>query len=122
MSAGTAGPDGVDVSVTVRNEGSRAGTETVEVYVKAERPGTPNAQLKGLAKVSLQPGEEQRVTVHLPLAALALCDEAGVSQVLPGDYTLWVGGSQPDTRSITLTGQAPARLALHQTEKVVMDE
>lgn len=122
VSAGTAGPDGVDVSVTVRNEGSRAGTETVEVYVKAERPGTPNAQLKGLAKVSLQPGEEQSVTVHLPLAALALCDEAGVSQVLPGDYTLWVGGSQPDTRSITLTGQAPARLALHQTEKVVMDE
>ena len=122
VSAGTAGPDGVDVSVTVRNEGSRAGTETVEVYVKAERPGAPNAQLKGLAKVSLQPGEEQRVTVHLPLAALALCDEAGVSQVLPGDYTLWVGGSQPDTRSITLTGQAPARLALHQTEKVVMDE
>ena len=122
VSAGTAGPDGVDVSVTVRNEGSRAGTETVEVYVKAERPGTPNAQLKGLAKVSLQPGEEQRVTVHLPLAALALCDEAGVSQVLPGDYTLWVGGSQPDTRSITLTGQASARLALHQTEKVVMDE
>ena len=122
VSAGTAGPDGVDVSVTVRNEGSRAGTETVEVYVKAERPGTPNAQLKGLAKVSLQPGEEQRVTVHLPLATLALCDEAGVSQVLPGDYTLWVGGSQPDTRSITLTGQAPARLALHQTEKVVMDE
>ena len=122
VSAGTAGPYGVDVSVTVRNEGSRAGTETVEVYVKAERPGTPNAQLKGLAKVSLQPGEEQRVTVHLPLAALALCDEAGVSQVLPGDYTLWVGGSQPDTRSITLTGQAPARLALHQTEKVVMDE
>ena len=122
VSAGTAGPDGVDVSVTVRNEGSRAGTETVEVYVKAERPGAPNAQLKGLAKVSLQPGEEQRVTVHLPLAALALCDEKGVSQVLPGDYTLWVGGSQPDTRSITLTGQAPARLALHQTEKVVMDE
>ena len=122
VSAGTAGPDGVDVSVTVRNEGSRAGTETVEVYVKAERPGAPNAQLKGLAKVSLQPGEEQRVTVHLPLAALALCDEEGVSQVLPGDYTLWVGGSQPDTRSITLTGQAPARLALHQTEKVVMDE
>ena len=122
VSAGTAGPDGVDVSVTVRNEGSRAGTATDDVYVTAERPGTPNAQLKGLAKVSLQPGEEQRVTVHLPLAALALCDEAGVSQVLPGDYTLWVGGSQPDTRSITLTGQAPARLALHQTEKVVMDE
>ena len=122
MSAGTAGPDGVDVSVTVRNEGSRAGTETVEVYVKAERPGTPNAQLKGLAKVSLQPGEEQRVTVHLPLAALALCDEAGVSQfsrvITPCG---WAAASRTPVASLW-TGQAPARLALHQTEKVVMDE
>ena len=122
LSAQTAGPDGVDLSVTVRNEGSRAGIETVQVYVKAERPGTPNAQLKGLAKVDLAPGEERRVTLHLPLEALALCNEEGVCEVLPGDYTLWVGGSQPDARSITLAGQAPLRLALRQVEKVVMDD
>ena len=122
LSAQTAGPDGVDLSVTVRNEGSRAGIETVQVYVKAERPGTPNAQLKGLAKVDLAPGEEHRVTLHLPLEALALCNEEGVCEVLPGDYTLWVGGSQPDARSITLAGQAPLRLALRQVEKVVMDD
>ena len=41
LSAQTAGPDGVDLSVTVRNEGSRAGIETVQVYVKAERPVPP---------------------------------------------------------------------------------
>ena len=122
LSAQTAGPDGVDLSVTVRNEGSRAGIETVQVYVKAERPGTPNAQLKGLAKVDLAPGEERRVTLHLPLEALALCNEEGVCEVLPGDYTLWVGGSQPDARSITLAGQAPLRLALRQVEQVVMDD
>lgn len=120
VSAPQAGADGVDVSVTVVNDGDRAGRETVEVYVKAERPGTPNAQLKALGKVDLAPGEEKRVTLHLPLCALALCDEEGVSQVLPGDYTLWVGGSQPDSRSIQLTGQEPLRLALHQTEKVVI--
>lgn len=120
VSAPQAGADGVDVSVTVVNDGDRTGRETVEVYVKAERPGTPNAQLKALGKVELAPGEEKRVTLHLPLCALALCDEEGVSQVLPGDYTLWVGGSQPDSRSIQLTGQEPLRLALHQTEKVVI--
>lgn len=120
VSAPQAGADGVDVSVTVVNDGDRAGRETVEVYVKAERPGTPNAQLKALGKVELAPGEERRVTLHLPLCALALCDEEGVSRVLPGDYTLWVGGSQPDSRSIQLTGQEPLRLALHQTEKVVI--
>ena len=68
------------------------------------------------------PGEERRVTLHLPLEALALCNEEGVCEVLPGDYTLWVGGSQPDARSITLAGQAPLRLALRQVEKVVMGE
>lgn len=120
VSAEQAGADGVDVSVSVVNDGKRAGRETVQVYVKAERPGTPNAQLKALCKVDLAPGEEKRVTLHLPLCALALCDEEGVSQVLPGDYTLWVGGSQPDSRSIQLTGQEPLRLALHQTEKVVI--
>lgn len=120
LSTETAGEDGVDVSVTVVNDGPRAGRETVEVYVKAERPGTPNAQLKGLGKVELAPGEEKRVTLHLPLSALALCDEEGVSQVLPGSYAIWVGGSQPDPRSIQLTGQSPLRLAMHQTEKVVI--
>ena len=43
----------------------------MEVYVKAERENTPNAQLKGLAKVELQPGETKQVKIHLPLAAFA---------------------------------------------------
>ena len=52
------GPDGVDVRVTVVNDGQYRGRETVEVYVKAERPGTPNAQLKALAKWTLCPGKK----------------------------------------------------------------
>ena len=116
------GPDGVDVRVTVVNDGQYRGRETVEVYVKAERPGTPNAQLKALAKVDLMPGEEKCVTLHLPQCAFALCNEEGISEVLPGEYTVWVGGSQPDARSILLTGQKPLNILLHQKEKVVISD
>jgi beta-glucosidase len=116
------GPDGVDVRVTVVNDGQYRGRETVEVYVKAERPGTPNAQLKALGKVDLMPGEEKCITLHLPQCAFALCNEEGISEVLPGEYTVWLGGSQPDARSILLTGQKPLNILLHQKEKVVISD
>ena len=116
------GLDGVDVRVTVVNDGQYRGRETVEVYVKAERPGTPNAQLKALGKVDLMPGEEKCITLHLPQCAFVLCNEEGISEVLPGEYTVWLGGSQPDARSILLTGQKPLNILLHQKEKVVISD
>ena len=121
LSAEEAGADGLDVTVTVRNDGDRAGRETVEVYVKAEREGTPNAQLKGLAKVSLAAGEEKQVTVHLPQAAFALCDEEGTPIVEAGEYSVYVGASQPDSRSVKLMGQAPAKLKVCQSQKAILD-
>lgn len=121
LSAAEAGADGLDVTVTVRNDGDRAGRESVEVYVKAERPGTPNAQLKGLKKVSLAAGEEKQVTVHLPLAAFALCDEEGTPIVEAGEYSVYVGASQPDARSVALMGQAPAKLKVCQSQKEILD-
>lgn len=104
--------EGVDVTLSVENVGGRFGCETVQAYVKAERPGTPNAQLKAVAKAALAPGEKKTVTLHLPLAAFALCDEEGTSVVEPGTYTVYVGASQPDRRSAELTGQQPQRLVI----------
>ena len=46
---------GVQITAKIRNTGQMAGGETVQVYVKAEREGTPNPQLKGFKKVHLQP-------------------------------------------------------------------
>ena len=42
---------GVQIGFTVTNTGKREGTETVQVYVKAKKENTPNAQLKGIQKV-----------------------------------------------------------------------
>ena len=121
VSANEAGSDGLDVTVDVTNEGSVAGRESVEVYVKAERENTPNAQLKGLAKVELQPGETKQVKIHLPLAAFALCNEEGTPIVEAGSYSVYVGASQPDARSVALMGQAPAKLTVTQSATQALD-
>jgi beta-glucosidase len=62
--------------------------------------------------VYLQPGEEKTVQLHLPIEAFALFDDNGKQKVSYGDYTVYVGGSQPDTRSIKLTGQKPLQMVL----------
>lgn len=97
----------VTVSVTVKNTGAMAGGQTVQVYVKALREGTPNAQLKGLKKIFLQPGEEKQVRIALSEAAFGLYNENGEWMLEAGEYAVYAGMQQPDARSAALTGQSP---------------
>lgn len=103
----------VTVSVTVKNTGTMAGGQSVQVYVKALRDGTPNAQLKGLKKIFLQPGEERRVSVTLEDRAFGLYDENGACMLEEGDYAVYAGMQQPDERSAALTGRRPVCLRVH---------
>lgn len=112
--------DGAEISVTVSNTGNAFGVETVQVYVKAEREGTPNAQLKGIAKVSLQPGEQKRVTLKLPAEAFALYDEEAVYRIGKGKYQVSIGTSQPESRSEKLTGQKVSVLTMQAEEEIVL--
>lgn len=102
--------EGIDVSVKVKNEGKLAGRETIQVYIKAKDLDSPNAQLKAFQKVELNPKEEKTITLHLPIEAFSLFDENGKQKVQNGGYTMYVGGSQPDQRSIELTGKKPLEI------------
>ena len=102
----------VQLDVSIQNTGAMAGGQTVQVYVKALREGTPNPQLKGLKKVFLKPGEETRVTIFLPDTAFALYDEEGRRMLKAGEYAVFVGMQQPDGRSEALTGQKPRRIRI----------
>ena len=113
--------DGLAVTCRVRNTGAYASRVPVQVYVKARRPDTPNAQLKGLQKVALAPGEEKDVTIALPAAAFGLYDTDGVLRVEAGDYDVFVGQSQPDARSRALLGAAPVSLRATCTESFTLD-
>ena len=114
--------EGVTLRVRVKNTGDYAGRETVQVYVKAHRQGTPNAQLKYFTKVALKPQEEKEVEIKLPLTAFGLYDEEARFVVGSGEYSVYVGGSQPDERSIELTGSKPVSVTVTADQETVLWE
>ncbi|MCL6458079.1 MAG: glycoside hydrolase family 3 C-terminal domain-containing protein [Gorillibacterium sp.] len=99
---------GIQVSATLRNDGKLAGGEVLQIYVKVEQDGAPNPQLKAFQKVHLQPQEERHLMLHLPVEAFGLYDEEGKRRLQKGNYTVYVGSSQPDSRSYSLTGKKTA--------------
>ena len=104
------GENGITVRAVVKNTGSMTGGETVQAYVKICREGTPNAQLKGIRKLHLAPGEEAEISLHLAREAFGLYDEDGCLQYYPGDAIVYLGGQAPDCRSRELTGQSVTAL------------
>jgi beta-glucosidase len=100
---GTAGS--VDVSVDVRNTGSRAGDETVQVYLRDEVSSVtrPVKELKAFERVSLVPGEMRTLTFTLTPEAFALWDARMEHVVEPGDFDIMVGPNSVDLRHVKLT-------------------
>lgn len=114
--------DDFTISATLANEGKMDGAETLQVYVKACREDAPNWQLKALKKVALKAGQKEAVTVTLTEADFGLYNEEGVKILQAGDYEIYVGTSQPDTRSVMLTGKKPEKLAVHfDSEKEIAE-
>jgi beta-glucosidase len=92
------GPAAANVSFDVVNTGRRSGAEVPQLYV-ADPPasGEPPKQLKGFTKVSLQPGQSQRVTLPLDFRSFAYWSTAaGTWQVAPGCYQVMIGRSSRD--------------------------
>lgn len=83
----------VEVSVTLKNTGSRAGAEVVQVYLRdpESRLDRPFAELKGFAKVHLPPGQEERVTLPLKEEVFACYDDiAGAWVVEEGEFIIMI--------------------------------
>ena len=94
--------DGVDVSFIVRNTGRRAGAEVAQVYLGAVAgapvPMAPQA-LAGFQRVSLNPGESRRLTVHIEGRTLSSWFESGHAwHRVPGTRVVAVGTSSRDIR------------------------
>nr|ADX05682.1 putative carbohydrate-active enzyme [uncultured organism] len=104
--------DGVVCRAVLRNTGAMAGAQTVQVYVKAPLATGPNAQLKGLRKIRLQPGESAEVAISLDKEAFGVYNEKGLRVLLPGEYKIYIGMSQPDARSAELLGVSPSEISL----------
>ena len=102
--------DGVlDVSVTVRNTGERAGDEVVQLYLHdvLAQVTRPVRELTGFARVHLEPGQAVRVTFEVHADRTSFTGRRGERVVEPGEVEVMVGPSSTDTPctgSFTLTG------------------
>ena len=96
---------GVDVTIDVRNTGSRAGSDVVQLYVEppAGDDARPLRTLAGFARVDLEPGEQGTVSMTLGRRAFASWLD-GAWTVTPGEYVVHAGHSSRDlARAGTIT-------------------
>jgi beta-glucosidase len=86
------------VSFTVKNTGSRAGSEVAEIYAGLPASaGEPPKRLVGWSKVPLNPGESKEVSVSVKPLYLSIFEESSDSwKRVPGTYTFMVGSSSRD--------------------------
>jgi beta-glucosidase len=102
----------VTVSATVENVGAVTSDEVVQLYVKDLEAScvVPVHDLRGFTRVRLGPGEAQTITFDLTPRDLMMVNDRGHRVLEPGRFRATLGGSQPDARSVELTGQAPAAI------------
>jgi beta-glucosidase len=69
--------DTIVAKVTVKNTGSKAGSEVVQLYVKdlLASVSRPVIELKGFQKVYLKPGESKQISIEVPVKELQFLDE-----------------------------------------------
>ncbi len=105
--------DPVTIEGDVKNAGPAVGDEVVELYLTQPKASdTPIRVLAGFTRVHLGPGESSHVGFKIDPRSIAQVDSNGTRMILPGDYTVSLGGAQSgdaasvQTGTFTITGKA----------------
>ena len=93
-----------NVSVTVKNTGSRRGAEVVQLYIRDDYASVtrPVKELKGFEKVWLNPGKSKTVTFTITPDKLSLLDNNMNWVVEPGNFTIMIGTASDDVQEVKL--------------------
>jgi beta-glucosidase len=122
--------DGLSVSVAVTNTGTVAGKEVIQIYVHDHKSKLvrPPKELKGFAKVELQPGGTKTVTIPLDFRAFAYYHPAYQQWITEdGEFDILIAASAADirfTQTVTLqsTAQLPCLLDRDSTIREWLDD
>ncbi len=96
--------DTVSISVNVKNTGTMAGDEVVQVYLTdldAKIP-VPLHSLVAFKRIHLLPGEDKMVSLKISPEAFTIINDSGEKVFQPGQYDVFAGGGQPGTGVETL--------------------
>lgn len=92
----------MSISVNVRNSGTAAGSEVVQLYVhdKVASMVRPVQELKAFQRVDLEPGASAKLTFNIPTDMLNFTRRNGERIVEPGEFEIRIGASSADIRSV----------------------
>ena len=98
--------ESVTVEGDVKNTGAMVGDEVVELYLTQPKAfGTPLRVLAGFKRVHLGPGESAHVSLTIDPRSLGQVDEKGNRVIVPGEYTVSLGGAQPQEATSVQIGK-----------------
>lgn len=92
------------VTVTVKNNGSCYGEETVQLYINAVASSRvrPKLELRNFVKVGLEPGESRQINIPIGRQQLEYWND-GAWKVEPGEFTIMTGPNSVNLKKTTLT-------------------
>ncbi|TYQ16616.1 UNVERIFIED_CONTAM: beta-glucosidase [Acetivibrio alkalicellulosi] len=97
--------ESIECSVKVKNIGIYQSDEVVQLYLKdIDNNGGPKWHLEGFKRVNLKPGEDTIVGFKLTPKQMSFINEDGMRILKSGLFEVYISGSQPDSRSLKLTG------------------
>jgi beta-glucosidase len=98
--------DPVTIEGDVKNTGEAPGDEVVELYLtQPQASDTPLRVLAGFKRVHLAPGESAHISLTIAPRSLGQVDAKGNRVILPGEYTVSLGGAQPQESESAQTGK-----------------
>lgn len=105
----------LSISCTVENTGTKDAEEVVQVYIKdrQSRYAVKNHSLCGFKRVMVRAGEKRSLNLEIDKKAMMIVDEKGKRYIDSNEFTLYVGTSQPDGRSIALMKKSPVEIPVH---------
>ena len=103
-SSSLAAGDSPRVEADVENTGAVAGDEVVEVYMTQPKGfETPRRVLAGFTRVHLAPRATTHVSLTVDPRSLGQVDAKGNRVIVPGEYSISVGSTQPEDSAQVLT-------------------
>jgi beta-glucosidase len=106
LSSGSIAANGsVTVTVPVKNTSSRAGDETVQIYVRDKVSSVTRSvkDLKAFKRVTLAAGKSKNVTFTLTSDAFQMWNDKMVRVVEPGEFEIMAGPDSANLKTVTLT-------------------
>lgn len=102
----------IKITGNIKNIGDFDTAQTVQVYIKSNVENAPSKSLKGLLKVKLNKGESKQFEICLEDKDFGIYDDKGVKKIFGTDYDVYVGFSQPDSKSVSLLEVEPIHFKL----------